>query len=515
MTPPPLRLAELVATLSIATDLGTGHPMERSLRACLLALEIGRALGCDEATRADCFYGALLRYAGCAADARHRAALFGDEIALGPEIDQVELWQVGPMVDFLHRHGFNRLPPAELETLLATGVQRSVDAAIGTCQVGQSLAGRLGLGPGVVQALGDVFERWDGRGVPGRVHGADIALAARIVTLALDVELFYRVSGLAGVQALLRERAGGQYDPAIATLLQTQPALCAVLDAPSPWETVLAQEPGPRPQIAPAALDEALRAIADFVDLRLPMMSGHSTAVAALCTRAGALLGLAEHEVADLRRAAYVHDLGTASVSVSVWEKPGPLSADEWERVRLHPYYTERVLGRAPALAPLGRIAALHHEHLDGSGYYRQCLAPQLDRSARVLAAAEAYCGMCAPRAHRPALSPDQAAAELRQRVRAGRLDGAAVEAVLAAAGHRAAPRQAARPAGLSKREVEVLVLLARGLTNREIAEQIVIAPATVDHHIRHIYTKIGCSTRIAATLFAMEQHLLSGPAQR
>jgi DNA-binding CsgD family transcriptional regulator len=351
--------------------------------------------------------------------------------------------------------------------------------------------------------------------VPGRVHGADIALAARIVTLALDVELFYRVSGLAGVQALLRERAGGQYDPAIATLLQTQPALCAVLDAPSPWETVLAQEPGPRPQIAPAALDEALRAIADFVDLRLPMMSGHSTAVAALCTRAGALLGLAEHEVADLRRAAYVHDLGTASVSVSVWEKPGPLSADEWERVRLHPYYTERVLGRAPALAPLGRIAALHHEHLDGSGYYRQCLAPQLDRSARVLAAAEAYCGMCAPRAHRPALSPDQAAAELRQRVRAGRLDGAAVEAVLAAAGHRAAPRQAARPAGLSKREVEVLVLLARGLTNREIAEQIVIAPATVDHHIRHIYTKIGCSTRIAATLFAMEQHLLSGPAQR
>lgn len=437
MSQPPLRLAELVATLSIATDLGTGHPLERSLRACLLALQIGAALGCDEATLEDCYYVALLRYAGCAADARHRASLFGDEIALGPEIDMVELWQVAPMLAFLHRHGFDRLPPAEFEALMATGVQRSVEAAVGTCEVGQSLAGRLGLGPGVAQALGDVFERWDGCGVPGRVRGEAIALAARIVTVALDVELFSRVGGMGAVQTLLRDRAGGQYDPAIATLLQTRPALCDVLAAAAPWDAVLAQEPGRRPLIPAAALGEALRAVADFVDLRLPMMSGHSTAVATLCAQAGARLGLSEPELTALRHAAYLHDIGTAGVSVSVWEKAGPLSADEWERVRLHPYYTERVLARAPALAPLGRIATLHHECLDGSGYHRQCAAPQLGVAARVLAAAEAYCGMREPRAHRPALSPDDAAAELRAAARGGRLDGAVVEAVLAAAGDR------------------------------------------------------------------------------
>lgn len=280
MSQPPLRLAELVATLSIAADLGTGHPMERALRACLLALRMGEALGCDEAALADCYYVALLRYAGCAADARHRAALFGDELALGPEIDMVELWQLAPMLAFLHRHGFDRLPPAELEALMATGVQRSVEAAIGTCEIGRSLAGRLGLGPGVAGALGDVFERWDGRGVPGRAAGEAIALAARIVTVALDVELFYRVGGLDGAQALLRQRSGGQYDPAIAALLLSRPELCAVLEAASPWDAVLEREPGPRPLIAEAALDEALRAIADFVDLRLPMMSGHSTAAA-------------------------------------------------------------------------------------------------------------------------------------------------------------------------------------------------------------------------------------------
>jgi HD-GYP domain-containing protein (c-di-GMP phosphodiesterase class II) len=239
------------------------------------------------------------------------------------------------------------------------------------------------------------------------------------------------------------------------------------------------------------------------------MMSGHSTAVATLCIQAGARLGLGDAELTTLRRAAYLHDLGTTSVSVSVWEKTGPLSADEWERVRLHPYYTERVVARAPALAPLGRVAALHHEHLDGSGYYRQCAAPQLGMLARVLAVAEAYCGMRESRAHRPALSPEQVATELRAAARGGRLDSEIVEAVLAAAAHPAPARRAARPAGLSKREVEVLALLARGLTNREIAAQLVIAPATVDHHIRHIYTKIGCSTRIAATLFAMEQQLV------
>jgi hypothetical protein len=162
-----LRLAEVVAALSIATDLGTGHPMERALRACLFALHLGEAMQCDEATLADVYYVTLLRFAGCAADARHRAALFGDEIALGPEIDTVELWQIEPMVAFLQKQGLNRLPPDELQTLMHTGVQRSVEAAIANCEVGQSIASRLGLGQGVIRGLGDVFERWDGGGVPG------------------------------------------------------------------------------------------------------------------------------------------------------------------------------------------------------------------------------------------------------------------------------------------------------------------------------------------------------------
>src|SRR5205823_1034431 len=121
---------------------------------------------------------------------------------------------------------------------------------------------------------------------------------------------------------------------------------------------------------------------------------------------------------------------------------------------------------------------------------------------------ADAYQAMREPRPHREALPPDQAAAELRSAVKAGRLDDEAVRAVLAAAGHRV-PRRREGPAGLTEREVEVLRLAARGLTNKDIAGVLFISPKTVANHIEHIYAKIGASTRAMAGLYAMQHGLL------
>ena len=219
--------------------------------------------------------------------------------------------------------------------------------------------------------------------------------------------------------------------------------------------------------------------------------------------------GLDADEAAALRRAALVHDLGRVGVPNGVWDKPGPLSDAEWERVRLHSYYTERILARAPALAPLGATAGLHHERLDGSGYHRGGAAAALRRAARLLAVADAYQAMTQPRPHRPARAPDEAAAEIGAEVAAGRLDRAAAGAVLHAAGQRGALPRRPWPAGLSEREVEVLRLLCRGLSKRQVAEALVVAPATVDHHVRHIYGKIGVSTRAGAAVFALEHGLL------
>jgi DNA-binding CsgD family transcriptional regulator len=166
------------------------------------------------------------------------------------------------------------------------------------------------------------------------------------------------------------------------------------------------------------------------------------------------------------------------------------------------------MLRQSEALAPLAAIAVQHRERLDGSGYPRGLTGNAISEPARILATADAYQAMREPRPHRPPRTADEAAAELRAEVKAGRLDADAAEAVLGAAGHRVARRREG-PAGLTQREVEVLRLLARGLSNKEIAERLVISPKTVGNHVEHIYGKIGSSSRAAAGLFAMRHGLL------
>jgi HD-GYP domain-containing protein (c-di-GMP phosphodiesterase class II) len=508
-----LRRAEIVAALSLATDLGSGHPVERALRACLLALHLGDTLGLGTEALIEAYYLALLRYAGCTADA-HRAQLFGDEIALGVQIDAVELWRPVPMLRFLFQHAGEGQPPLRrarmLASGLATGVQRSEAAAIAHCEVSQHIAARLGLGPAIQHSLGQMFERWDGRGVPGQAKGEGLTQAARIAHLAIDAELFYRLGGAQAAVAMARERAGGQYDPSLVErFCREAPRLLKPLDADSVWSTAIEAEPGARVCLAEAQFDEALRTIADFADLRSAYTRGHSPAVAELAAAAARRCGLPEADVVAVRRAGLLHDVGMTGVSISICDKSGPLSESDWERLRLHPYYTERILARPRGLAQLGALAALHHERLDGSGYHRGLPAPLLPPAARILAAADVYQAMIETRAHRPAHIPESAADQLRREARAGRLDGDAVRAVLDAAGHRVPRARTGQIAGLSEREIEVLRLLARGRSNRQMARQLTISERTVDHHIRHIYAKIGVSTRAAATMFAMQHHLV------
>jgi HD-GYP domain-containing protein (c-di-GMP phosphodiesterase class II) len=256
------------------------------------------------------------------------------------------------------------------------------------------------------------------------------------------------------------------------------------------------------------ALERALRAAGDFADLKSPYTVGHSRGVAELARDAAAAAGLDADAQRRVLLAGLVHDIGRVGVSSLVWGKEGPLSRTEWEQVRLHPYTTERVLDRAESLREVVAIAAAHHERLDASGYHRGVPASVIAGPARLLAAADAFHAMTEPRPHRPALAPEQAAGQLRREARGGRLDPDSVEAVLAAAG-RPARRRRTHAAGLTPREVEVLRLLARGLSIKAIAAELTVGPKTVDVYIQHIYAKAGVSTRAAATLFAAEHDLL------
>jgi HD-GYP domain-containing protein (c-di-GMP phosphodiesterase class II) len=280
------------------------------------------------------------------------------------------------------------------------------------------------------------------------------------------------------------------------------------LDTLGVWDAVIDAEPALAVVLVGERLDAALLAIANFVDLKSPYFLGHARAVSELAAEAGVRFGLPHREVRLLRRAGLVHGLGRLGVSNAILDKRGPLGAGEWERVRLQPYLTDRMLRQSEALAPMARIAVQHRERLDGSGYPRGLTGAGMSHEARILAAADAYQAMREPRPHRPERSAEEAAAELRTDVKAGRHDADAAEAVLGAAGHRVLRRRGG-PAGLTHREVEVLKLLARGLPNKEIAERLVISPKTVANHAEHIYAKIDAPTRAAAGLFAMQHGLL------
>ena len=508
---PNVRLAELVAALSLGVDLGFGQPMEHVLRQCLIALRLAERLGMDDEARAVVYYTALLVNVGCHTDAHEQAKWFGDDIALKSVKYDYELRSIRMATSGMRRIGAGN-PPLHrfrigLEFLLS-GHREVNDMIDHHAAMARSLGEQLQLSDEVLAALGAAYEMWDGKGWPGNLAADAIPLAARLAQLGEFVEVANRVGGVEGARALVRERRGGQFDPALCDLLDAEAnEILSDLDALITWDAVIEAEPALAVTLTGVQFDAALLAIANFVDLKSPYMLGHAHAVGELAARAAVVHGLPELEQ-TLRRAGYVHDLGRLGISNAIWDKRGPLGAGEWERVRIHPYLTERMLHQSETLAPLGAIAVQHRERLDGSGYPRGLAGPAISRPARILGAADAYQAMREPRPHRPARPPEEAAAELRADVRAGRLDSDAVEAVLGAAGHRVTRRREG-PAGLTVREVEVLRLVACGLSNKEIAQRLVITPKTVGNHVEHIYSKIDASTRAAASLFAMQHGLL------
>jgi len=508
-------LADVLAALSVATDLGMGQPPEKAVRSCLLATGLGRALGLPHQAVRDVYFATLLRHLGCTASAALEASWFGG--------DELASRRAAEPADFGHRREMLALTlsagrggglrrPLLIGRAAAGDVLHGRDILASVCEAGVVLAGRLGLGRPVADAISQQFERWDGSGGPLGLAQDEITLPARISEVATQALLFHRAGGVDAAMAMVRGRSGRWFDPSVSEAFgQYGEELLRTNNALDPWQAVLEAEPAPVRRVGSGELDGVARCFADMVDLKSAYTLDHSRRTAELAETAGRAVGLDAPAVLDLRRAALLHDLGRVGVSSGIWDKPGALTRSEQEQMRLHPYHTERILACSPVLAPLGRIAGLHHERLDGSGYHHGLTAAAIPLPARVLAAADTFQTMTQVRPHRAARSPAQAAERLADDAKGGRLDTVCVRAVVEAAGQSLPPSRTSWPCGLSDREVEVLRLAARGLSNREIARRLVISPRTVEHHVQHVYAKIGTSTRAAAALFAMEHDLLRG----
>jgi HD-GYP domain-containing protein (c-di-GMP phosphodiesterase class II) len=516
---PGIRLGELLGALSLASDLGMGQPLEHVLRQTLIALRLARRLGVAAAECEVVYHAGMLAWVGCHVDAYEQAKWFGDDTALKSDLRFVDLGRQGARSVFMVRHlGVGR-PAGERARLgLAFVVEGRHDADQmfdNHWRAADALAERLGLTQRVRDCIEQTFERWDGRGVPRGLRGEQIEFGARLVNLADVVEVFHRAGGVAAALAVATDRRGTQFDPSLVDVLLEDPGgILDDLDEEGTWTAVIEDEPAVGPRLTEAGLDAALEAVADFADVKSPYTVGHSRAVGDLAGDAAKAYGLGDEVARTVRRAGLVHDLGRLGVPNTVWDKQTPLSPAEVERVRMHPYLTERMLAYSPGLRRLGAVAVQHHERLDGSGYPRGLTAEALTREGRLLAAADCFRTRLEPRPYRAARTAPQAADELVAEARAGRLDGGAVRAVLDAAGHREG-RRIPQPAGLTPREVEVLRLLASGLSTREIAERLVISRRTASHHIEHIYAKTGTANRALATLFAATHGLLGDDSGR
>ena len=508
-----IRAAELVGALSLATDLGTGQPLEHALRTAVLAVRLGELADASAEELRDTYYVALLHASGCTSNGHEATLLFGEDIehrAAFFLIDPVDPSQVRAFYD---AHVGPGRPPEVREQMIEAALSdpaRARDSFAAMCEVAQRFAGWLQLGPGIEAALEYVFARWDGKGLPREVGGEELPLPARLLHVARDFSLFVTAAGPDDARAVLERRAGTAYDPRLAALgARHLGDVCAALDETWMWEHALESEPFPHVRLDGEGIDAGFAAFAALTGLKSPWLREHSTAVADLAEAAAWRLGLPAETVALLRRGALAADLGRVGVSNAIWEKPGPLGFGEWERVRLHPHFTERAFAQSQALAPVGVLAGSHHERLDGSGYHRGVRGPTLDTATRVLAAADCYTAMRSPRPHRPALEPAAAEAELRCQVEDGKLDPETVDAVLAAAGHRVPRPRRELPAGLTRRELEVLLALVLGHSNQAIADDLGISAKTVGHHVQHVYRKAGVRSRAAVTVWAFEHDLV------
>ncbi|MGH9226557.1 MAG: HD domain-containing phosphohydrolase [Acidimicrobiales bacterium] len=405
--PRKLRLTGLLASLSLATDLGTGQPLGHGLRTSLLSVLLARELGLTDDDVRSVQQVGLLRFLGCTADAAETAQMAsGDDVVFNatfaPALNGTPVEAMGTLVRAVGP-GKPILKKGRMVLAALADTEEPARGLAAHCEVAAMLARRLGLQDRANMALHAAYERWDGKGYPNGLEGEAVPIEIRIAVVARDIDVFKTLGR--DVTEILRRRRGRAYDP--------------------------------------------------------PVVDAYER------------LGRTHPEAERLRCAGLVHDVGRVGVSNGIWDKPGPLSTGEFEKVRLHPYLTDRILSRCPELMPLGALATSHHERLDGSGYHRQSTTDHLPTAARLLASADVMAALMSPRPHREPLDVTAAADLMRAEAREGRLDKDSVESVVAAAGGQAGAQRLFNLGGLTDRECEVLQHLCRGFTNRQVAEEL------------------------------------------
>jgi len=519
-----IRTADVLGALSAASDLALGMPEGHAARSCYLGMAIADRLNLSAEEKATVYYSELLMDAGCTSWAGYVAtAIMGDEIEARRDFyfyrdARNPLDVLGWLQHYMAVGAPAHVRAKHILDFSMHGKEFQREGLQNTAEVACHFAERLGMSDEVQVALWSVFEQWDGTG-PNRARGSAIPIASRIVAVTSLLEAFYTAGGRTAAVGIAQARRGKAFDPLLVESflsLARDEAFWGGFEDDRVGETVLSLEPASPHRLLPAKrLTDVAMAFADFADLKSFSTPGHSRRVSDLAARIAYRM-LGEGEVETVRLAGLTHDLGLVAVPSFVLHKSQEeLSAAEWERLRLHPYHAERILGRMPTFRAVIPLVGAHHERLDGRGYYRGLTGLQIPPGARILAVADRYDELTHGLPGHPPLESRSALEQLY--VDAGtayaedcvRSLEEELRSDAPSKGGARGPRQRQWPSGLTSREVELLRLLAGGLSRREVATQLFLSEHTVRHHLEHIYDKIGVRTRVAATLFAVEHDLL------
>ena len=415
-------ISEVLGALSFALDLTEGQPFGHSLRTCLIGSSLGEKAGLTLQERRDLYYALLLKDVGCSSNSARMSELFGgDERAAKRELRRLD-WTVGleaagqavqqasPGASWFER-------ARRVAALAGSGGRTARELIASRCERGSAIVLDLGFGQAVAKGVASLDERWDGRGQPLGTSGSGIPMLSRVMSLAQTMEVFSVIDGPAAAIEIAQARSGTWFDPMLVEITTGMEHELAGLCAMDDWglqHAVRQVEPGDAMLLAgPGALDRIASAFAQVVDAKSPYTANHSRRVTDFVVKIADHMGLPAGEIVDLQRAALLHDLGKLSVPNSVLDKAGPLTSSEWETMRLHPYYTQRILDRVRAFQSLAFVSSSHHERLDGRGYFRGLKGSQVPFGARILAVADVYEALTSERPYRPALAPEEAFATM------------------------------------------------------------------------------------------------------
>ncbi len=418
--------------------------MGHALRTCLIAQDLAGRLGLPLAQRRDLYYATLLKDVGCSSNAAQVFACFGGDDrqakAARMRVDWSNYFRAAGFAMAQAAPGSSWFERAGRVAALARGGPRLVAELVQVrCDRGAEVVTQLGLGPGVAEIVRALDEHWDGHGHPRGLRGDEIPIGARVLSLAQTLEVFAMRDGVAGAVELVQRRSARGFDPLVVSAcreLEGSLADWRSLGTRELQARVVAGEPGDGALLAGArTLDRVALAFAEIVDAKSPFTGEHSLRTTQLAVSIAHVLGWSEADIAELRRAGLLHDLGKLTVPNAILDKPAALTAAEWEVMRMHSYYTERILEHVRGFEWLAFAAASHHERLDGSGYCRGLRGTQVPEFSRVLAVADVFDALSTRRPYRPALAPEQVL-EIMERDRGAGLCPRALDALVTALGN-------------------------------------------------------------------------------